>query len=132
MALKGDAAAERSINQLSRDFPGRSIFDFCNNICQKAEVAGQQALSQQFQRALTGWHGRRAIDKITPSQHLSMAALLQKKALVHRDPKKASKQVVMANVFRKLAQRAAVREVLGVQRPAANMVARAAAAGPTR
>jgi len=27
-----------------------------------------------------------------------MAALLQKKPLVHRDPKKATKQVVMANV----------------------------------
>jgi hypothetical protein len=33
VALKGDAAAEKSKDQLSRDFPGRSIFDFCNNIC---------------------------------------------------------------------------------------------------
>jgi hypothetical protein len=32
VALKSDADAERSINQLSRDFPGRSIFDFCNKI----------------------------------------------------------------------------------------------------
>jgi len=32
--LKSDAAAENSKDQLSRDFPGRSIFDFCNNICQ--------------------------------------------------------------------------------------------------
>jgi hypothetical protein len=30
--LKSDAAAEKSKDQLSRDFPGRSIFDFCNNI----------------------------------------------------------------------------------------------------
>jgi hypothetical protein len=33
LALKSDAAAEKSKDQLSRDFPGRSIFDFCNNIC---------------------------------------------------------------------------------------------------
>jgi len=32
LALKSDAAAEKSKDQLSRDFPGRSIFDFCNNI----------------------------------------------------------------------------------------------------
>ena len=32
VALKSDAAAEKSKDQLSRDFPGRSIFDFCNNI----------------------------------------------------------------------------------------------------
>ena len=35
VALKSDAAAEKSKDQLSRDFSGRSIFDFCNNICQK-------------------------------------------------------------------------------------------------
>jgi hypothetical protein len=34
VALKSDAAAEKSKDQLSRDFPGRSIFDFCSNICQ--------------------------------------------------------------------------------------------------
>jgi hypothetical protein len=34
LALKSDAAAEKSKDQLSRDFPGRSIFDFCNKICQ--------------------------------------------------------------------------------------------------
>jgi hypothetical protein len=34
VALKSDAAAEKSKDQLSRDFPGRSIFDFCNNIDQ--------------------------------------------------------------------------------------------------
>ena len=32
VALKSDTAAEKSNEQLSRDFPGRSIFDFCNNI----------------------------------------------------------------------------------------------------
>jgi hypothetical protein len=31
-ALKSDVAAEKSKDQLSRDFLGRSIFDFCNNI----------------------------------------------------------------------------------------------------
>ena len=30
--LLDPAAAEKSKDQLSRDFPGRSIFDFCNNI----------------------------------------------------------------------------------------------------
>src|SRR5882757_2096325 len=34
VALKSNTAAEKSKDQLSRDFPGRSIFDFCNNICQ--------------------------------------------------------------------------------------------------
>jgi len=33
VALKSSTAAEKSKDQLSRDFPGRSIFDFCNNIC---------------------------------------------------------------------------------------------------
>jgi len=32
--LKSYTAAEKSKDQLSRDFSGRSIFDFCNNICQ--------------------------------------------------------------------------------------------------
>jgi hypothetical protein len=32
VALKSDTAAEESKDQLSRDFLGRSIFDFCNNI----------------------------------------------------------------------------------------------------
>ena len=32
MELKSDTAAEKSKDQLSRDFPGRSIFAFCNNI----------------------------------------------------------------------------------------------------
>src|SRR6478735_8128787 len=32
VALKSDAAVEKSKDQLSRDFWGRSIFDFCNNI----------------------------------------------------------------------------------------------------
>jgi hypothetical protein len=35
VALKSSTAAEKSKDQLSRDFPGRSVFDFCNNICQK-------------------------------------------------------------------------------------------------
>src|SRR5438105_884401 len=34
VALKSDAAAEKSKDQLLRDFPGRSIVDFCNKICQ--------------------------------------------------------------------------------------------------
>src|SRR5258707_9011541 len=35
VALKSDTAAEESKDQLSRDFLGRSIFDFCNNIRQQ-------------------------------------------------------------------------------------------------
>ena len=38
VALKSDTAAEKSKDQLSRDFPGRSIFDFCNTIQGKADV----------------------------------------------------------------------------------------------
>jgi hypothetical protein len=39
VALKSDAAAEESKDQLSRDFSGRSIFDFCNKICQQRTSA---------------------------------------------------------------------------------------------
>ena len=35
VAFKGSTAAEKSKDQLARDFPGCSIFDFCNNICHK-------------------------------------------------------------------------------------------------
>src|SRR3979490_1569751 len=35
VALKSDAAAEKPKDQLSRDFLGCSIFDFCNKICQQ-------------------------------------------------------------------------------------------------
>src|SRR5712675_3468532 len=42
MALKSDAAAEKPKDQLSRDFLGWSIFDFCNNICQQETPAPQQ------------------------------------------------------------------------------------------
>src|SRR5258705_11845662 len=41
VALKSDAAAEKSKDQLSRDFPGRSIFDFCNNIGQKQTLQAE-------------------------------------------------------------------------------------------
>src|SRR4029079_6034645 len=40
VALKSDTAPEKSKDQLSRDFSGRSIFDFCNNICQKQTSPG--------------------------------------------------------------------------------------------
>src|SRR5258705_12641934 len=42
VALKSDAAAEKPKDQLSRDFLGWSIFDFCNNICQQETPAPQQ------------------------------------------------------------------------------------------
>jgi len=41
MALKNDVVAEKSKDRLSRDFWGRSIFDFCNNILLKADVGGR-------------------------------------------------------------------------------------------
>jgi hypothetical protein len=45
LALKSDAAAEKSKDQLSRDFPGRSIFDFCNNIGSKPPIKDGQSMS---------------------------------------------------------------------------------------
>jgi hypothetical protein len=48
VALKSDAAAEKPKDQLSRDFLGCSIFDFCNNICQEQTAA---RLLQQFMGA---------------------------------------------------------------------------------
>jgi hypothetical protein len=40
VALKSNAAKERSEDQLSRDFPDRSIFDFCNTIGGEADIVG--------------------------------------------------------------------------------------------
>jgi hypothetical protein len=40
VALKSDAAAEKSKDQLSRDFWGCSIFDFCNNISEQRTGSG--------------------------------------------------------------------------------------------
>ncbi len=39
VALKNDATARKAKNQLWRDFPRRSIFDFCNNICHKQKIS---------------------------------------------------------------------------------------------
>jgi hypothetical protein len=58
MALKSDSGAKKSKDQLSRDFWGRSIFDFCNNICQKATFGrGSLGLFNPQQR--TSEDGRR-------------------------------------------------------------------------
>src|SRR5258708_33127118 len=43
-ALKSDAAAEKPKDHLSRDFRGRSIFHFCNNIPLKDGVIGRPSL----------------------------------------------------------------------------------------
>ena len=44
---------EMSKNLLSRDFRHRSIFDFCNNICQKRKLRTHYMASMQaFARAL--------------------------------------------------------------------------------
>ena len=64
-ALKSDAAAERSKNQLLRDFSGRSIFDFCNNIRPIADVS---APSQLWAR-----NGSRQLYSITSSARASIA-----------------------------------------------------------
>src|SRR5450631_831179 len=42
-ALQRVAAVEASKNPLSRDFRYRSIFDFCNNICQQQNSLTDQA-----------------------------------------------------------------------------------------
>ena len=41
VALKSVTAAEESKDQLSRDFSGRSIFDFCNNIDPKRTLGSE-------------------------------------------------------------------------------------------
>jgi len=41
LALKSGAAAEKSKDQLSRDFPGRSIFEFCNNIPSRTDIVSR-------------------------------------------------------------------------------------------
>jgi hypothetical protein len=46
VALKSDAAAEKPKDQLSRDFLGCSIFDFCNNIGTKRQFARCKAMSE--------------------------------------------------------------------------------------
>src|SRR5215216_67646 len=50
-ALKSDPAAEKPKDQLSRDFSGRSIFDFCNNIVGKADMGKVCRLTDHFQLA---------------------------------------------------------------------------------
>ena len=72
--------------------------------------------------------------KITPSQHLRIGRPSAKEAAGASRPEEGDQtgghvKRVCSGSWRK---GAAVREVLGVQRPAANMVARAAATGPTR
>ena len=52
VALKSDTAAEKSKDQLSRDFPGCSIFDFCNKIGSLADVA--RAIGKRRFLTLTG------------------------------------------------------------------------------
>jgi hypothetical protein len=61
VALKSDARAEKSKNQFSRDFWGRSIFDFCNNIPQEA-------------------------DQVETAQHVRDGPILLKKSSVARMP----------------------------------------------
>jgi hypothetical protein len=47
VALKSDTATEESKDQLSRDFSGRSIFDFCNSI-ERITDFGQSSREVRF------------------------------------------------------------------------------------
>src|SRR5258705_265313 len=51
VALKSDAAAEMPKDQLSRDFLGCSIFDFCNNIGTKRTFLCSRSMSDLGLRA---------------------------------------------------------------------------------
>ncbi|MCA1381466.1 hypothetical protein [Bradyrhizobium sp. BRP23] len=52
--------------------------------------------------------------RFTPEQHLEMARRLQARCETELDPKKAEKQARMANVFRRLAERAGKRSVADI------------------
>jgi hypothetical protein len=56
----GIAAVAASKNRLSRDFRGRSIFDFCNSICQEPTLAGGNVPPSESStlRPLIGWGHR--------------------------------------------------------------------------
>src|SRR6478672_11600142 len=55
VALKSDPAAEKAKDQLSRDFWGCSIFDFCNNIGTKRKCVHSRLMSVVGRRTdLTG------------------------------------------------------------------------------
>ncbi|QDW38827.1 hypothetical protein FFI89_017745 [Bradyrhizobium sp. KBS0727] len=48
VALKNDAAAEKSKDQLLRDFCGHSIFDFCNKIPSGADMVRRSNAKGRF------------------------------------------------------------------------------------
>ncbi|MCA1470327.1 hypothetical protein I6F09_20780 [Bradyrhizobium sp. IC3195] len=52
--------------------------------------------------------------RFKPEQHLEMARRLQARCETQLDPKKAEKQARMANVFRRLAERAAKQSVAAI------------------
>jgi hypothetical protein len=54
VALKSNTAAEKSKDRLSRDFPGRSIFDFCNKIGTKRTCRADLTMSVDGGRAEVG------------------------------------------------------------------------------
>jgi hypothetical protein len=82
VALKSDAAAEKSKDQLSRHFPGRSIFDFCNNICQK-----QTCLTNEIAKGVGS--ARRCYDagcRVAPTSQSCAARRLMKPGRVLLPP----------------------------------------------
>jgi hypothetical protein len=70
VALKSNAAAEELKDQLSRDFWGSSIFDFCNNICQQRTRSSKSRENRNIknERGSAGapkhYHGRLAEDRL--------------------------------------------------------------------
>src|SRR5258708_18190488 len=54
VALKSDAAAEKPKDQLSRDFLGCSMFDFCNNIGAKRTFTEKLTSEKRQQEILLG------------------------------------------------------------------------------
>ena len=65
MALKSDAVAEKPKDQLSRDFLGCSIFDFCNNIGTKRTC--RPALTMSVLGVDRKWLAERQSDAIDPN-----------------------------------------------------------------
>jgi hypothetical protein len=89
--LKSDAAAEKSKDQLWRDFSGCSIFDFCNNICQyRTHLPAANSIMSQLSRTidLRGFSWQAFCSKVSRSDPLrsNAAAIFQsylKNGLLH-------------------------------------------------
>jgi hypothetical protein len=75
LAAENLAAAAASKNRLSRDFRGRSIFDFCNNICQERTLHGvDPSYSSIANVKLFGRHGRPRASVMSSAQQNNVLA----------------------------------------------------------